>query len=197
MFCAEGPRAALHMQCALSNWPHSDPPSGPRTTQARWTATASATQHPRRKTIGCQTCKMVRKWASARWGHAWNAGGREVAGGGFTLKIASTPIVSVTSTCSARAKSDPPQPHQAPRRAQRSPLCERGDAKVSGDPRTGVWGGARNAWGQAKERPAAKAPWDGRLHRDIRSTKTFAERRSWQCNRWFQNAAEVCLRGPG
>ena len=58
-----------------------------------------------------------------------------MAGGGFGLAITSELLVSVTSMCSARAKGDPPQPHQAPRRARRSPFCARGEAKVSCGPR--------------------------------------------------------------
>ena len=49
--------------------------------------------------------------------------------------------------CSARAKGDPPQPHQAPRRARRSPFCARVEAKVSCGPRGGVGGGIRKTGG--------------------------------------------------
>ena len=64
-----------------------------------------------------------------------------MAGGGFGLAITSELLVSVTSMCSARAKGDPPQPHQAPRRARRSPFCARVEAKVSCGP--AGWGGWR------------------------------------------------------
>ena len=71
-----------------------------------------------------------------------------MAGGGFHgLAITSELLVSVTSMCSARAKGDPPQPHQAPRRARRSPFCARGEAKVSCGPRGGVGGGVRKTGG--------------------------------------------------
>ena len=70
-----------------------------------------------------------------------------MAGGGFGLAITSELLVSVTSMCSARAKGDPPQPHQAPRRARRSPFCARGEAKVSCGPRGGVGGGIRKTGG--------------------------------------------------
>ena len=70
-----------------------------------------------------------------------------MAGGGFPLTFRSGLIGFVTSMCSARAKSDPPQAHQAPRRARRSPLCARGDTKARCDPRTGVGGGVRKTGG--------------------------------------------------
>ena len=43
----------------------------------------------------------------------------------------------------ARANHHPPRPPQAPRRARGSPLCARGEAKVSCGPRSGVGGGVR------------------------------------------------------
>ena len=51
----------------------------------------------------------------------------------------------------ARENIDPPRTHEAPRRARRSPLCARGEAKVSEarscDPRCGVGRGVRKAGG--------------------------------------------------
>ena len=47
----------------------------------------------------------------------------------------------------ARANIDPPRTHRAPRRPRRSPLCARGEAKVSCGPRSGVGGGVRKTGG--------------------------------------------------
>ena len=51
-----------------------------------------------------------------------------------------------TKRC-ARADIDPPRTHRAPRRPRRSPLCARGEAKVSCGPRSGVGGGVRKTGG--------------------------------------------------
>ena len=110
-----------------------------------------------------------------------------MAGGGFTLKIASTPIVSVTSTCSARAKSDPPQPHQAPRRVRRSPFCARGEAKVSCGPRSGVGGGVRKTGGC-------------RIRQGLGSASGLGSGQVWACGNFstgFPPAQRRCIGASG
>ena len=83
-----------HTQYRAQRRACNEPPSGPCCSPASWRAGASAARHPRRKIIGCQTCETVRKRASARWGHARNAGGCGVAGDGFALAPPAPSIAS-------------------------------------------------------------------------------------------------------
>ena len=83
-----------HTQYRAQRRACNEPPSGPCCSPASWRAGASAARHPRRKIIGCQTCEMVRKRASARWGHARNAGGCGVAGDGSALAPQAPSIAS-------------------------------------------------------------------------------------------------------
>ena len=106
-FCAEGRPGPT--QYRAQRRACNEPPSGPCCSPASWRAGASAARHPRRKIIGCQTCQMVRKWASARWGAVRNAGGWGVAGGCFalTLKVRLMIVLRGEQAC-ARAKPPPP-----------------------------------------------------------------------------------------
>ena len=121
-----------HTQYRAQRRACNEPPSGPCCSPASWRAGASAARHPRRKIIGCQTCWMVRKRASARWGHARNAGGCGVAGDGSALAPQAPSIASRRPGAAPAQISTPPHPPEAPRRARRSPLCARGTATVSG-----------------------------------------------------------------
>ena len=125
-------RAPGHMQDAHEKRPHSDPPSGSCISQAQRRARASVARQSRRKMIGCQTCKTVRKRASVGQGPVRNAGGWGVAGDGSALTPEAPSIASRRPNTAPARNVDPPRTHQAPRRAQRSPLCARGTATVRG-----------------------------------------------------------------
>ena len=70
-----------------------------------------------------------------------------MAGDGSALTPAAPSIASRGPSTAPARNVDPPRTHQAPRRARRSPLCARGEAKVSCGPRSGVGGGVRKTGG--------------------------------------------------
>ena len=76
-----------HMPSAHKRKACSSPPSGPCCSQACRRAGAPAAQQPHRNSIGCQTCKAVRKRASRGHLHTRNAGGWAVACGRFALTL--------------------------------------------------------------------------------------------------------------
>ena len=136
-----------HMPSAHQRRACSTPPSGPCCSQAYWRAGAPAARQPRRKSIDCQTCKVVRKRASRGHLHTRNAGGWAVDGGRFALTQRLGLMLYATSRPARAQKRDPPRPPEAPRRATGSPLCARREAKGSGGPWTGVGGGAKKRRG--------------------------------------------------
>ena len=121
-----------HTQYRAERRACNEPPSGPCCSQACRRAGAPAAQQPHRNSIGCQTCKAVRKWASRGHLHTHNAGGWAVAGGRFPLTVRLGLMFYAASRPAHAPNRHPPRPPEAPRRARGSPLCARGTATVSG-----------------------------------------------------------------
>ena len=96
-----------HMQSAHQRKACSNPPSGPCCSQPCWRAGAPAAQQPRRNSIGCQTCKAVRKRASRGHLHTRNAGGWAVDGGRFALTQRLGLMFYATSRPARAQKRDP------------------------------------------------------------------------------------------
>ena len=144
-FCADGPRP--HAKRA-SKTGLQQPPERPLlqpSMQEGWSSggTAAASKYNRLPDLqgGAQT-GVPRPLAHTQRGRGW-----AVACGRFALTLRLGLMFYAASRPARAPNRHPPRPPEAPRRARGSPLCARGEAKVSCDPRSGVGGGVRKTGG--------------------------------------------------